>query len=115
LTGWTLLMALLDMSVVNLCLYPISAEFNEPLAVVQWVSDGYSIFLAATSILAGKIGDRFGQSIVFQVGQIAFMIFSFLCGHAGSLNELIFFRILQGGAASFLMSNSMSISTILCT
>ncbi|GIQ83411.1 major facilitator superfamily protein, partial [Kipferlia bialata] len=115
MTGWTLMMALLDMSVVNLCLFPISKEFNEPLASVQWVSDGYSIFLAACSILAGKIGDRFGQSMVFQVGQILFMVCSFLCGRAGSLNELIFFRILQGTSAAILMANSMSISTILCS
>ncbi|GIQ84008.1 major facilitator superfamily protein [Kipferlia bialata] len=114
MTGWTLLMAILDMSVVNLCLYSISAEFNEPLASVQWVSDAYSIFLASMSILAGKIGDRFSMSRVFLMGLVGFVFCSFLCSRAVSLNQLVVSRVLQGIAGAFLMSNSMSLSTILC-
>ncbi len=45
---------------------------------------------------AGWLGDRFGTKRVFIVALVIFVAMSLLCGVAQSLDQLVFFRILQG-------------------
>ncbi|GIQ86401.1 major facilitator superfamily protein, partial [Kipferlia bialata] len=134
ISGWGLLMALMDMSIVNVSLYSITREFNVTMTDVQWVTDGYSIMLASWSILAGKLhvwpcpilslslslslytlnpSFMCGHATSLSLSPSTPLYSSFMCGHATSLNMLIISRLLQGTAAAFLMATTMSLTTTL--
>eukprot|EP00769_Ergobibamus_cyprinoides_P003966 gnl/Ergobibamus_cyprinoides/549.p1 GENE.gnl/Ergobibamus_cyprinoides/549~~gnl/Ergobibamus_cyprinoides/549.p1 ORF type:complete len:350 (+),score=127.98 gnl/Ergobibamus_cyprinoides/549:122-1051(+) len=111
--GFSILMATMDMSIVNVCIKPIADAFGVNQADCVWIVDAYSIALAAFSIFAGKVGDRKSSTIIHRYGLFFFCLFSFLCGSSWSLHALVFFRAFQGAAASFMLSNAMSLTTVL--
>eukprot|EP00767_Chilomastix_cuspidata_P001507 gnl/Chilomastix_cuspidata/162.p1 GENE.gnl/Chilomastix_cuspidata/162~~gnl/Chilomastix_cuspidata/162.p1 ORF type:complete len:605 (-),score=235.63 gnl/Chilomastix_cuspidata/162:957-2750(-) len=113
--GWGMVMGIFDMSVVSVALLTLASYFDKSESEVQWVSDGYSICLAALSIVAGKVGDKFGSVRVNNIAMLCFMVFSCTCTLAppSGFWLLIVSRLLQGFSASFLLSTAMSISTTL--
>lgn len=90
------LLSMLDSSIVNVAVAPISAELGAPLATVQWTVSGYllalGIGLAATSYFAR----RFGTLPVYLVSVVAFTAASLLCGLAPTAELLIVARVVQG-------------------
>lgn len=112
---WGMLMAMLDMSIVSVALVSMTNYFQKSSSEIQWVSDGYSIALAAVAIIAGKIGDKYCSVVVNHISMVCFMVFSVTCMCAGrnSYWILVVSRILQGISASFLMSTTMSLNTTL--
>lgn len=112
---WAMMMAMLDMSIVSVALVTMTEYFQKSSSEIQWVSDGYSIFLAAVAIIAGKVGDRFSTVLVNHVAMICFIVFSVTCTLAfrNTYWILILSRCLQGISASFLMSSNMSLATSL--
>lgn len=112
---WSLIMAMLDMSIVSVALVKLTEYFHKTSSEIQWVSDGYSIFLAAVAIIAGKIGDRYGSVLVNRITIVCFVVFSVTCTLAGPDTYwiLVLSRCLQGISASFLMSTNMSLATTL--
>ena len=96
-------MLLLDVTVVNVALPQIERDLDASLTDLQWVIDAYALALAALTLVAGSLGDRFGRRLVFTIGLGVFTIASFLCGIAADPLFLDFARALQGlgGAAMF--------------
>src|SRR6202000_3536657 len=60
-------------------------------------------------VVAGSISDRFGRRKVFQIGLGVFTLGSLLCSWAGTIEQLIWFRALQGFGASMLNPVALSI------
>src|SRR5690242_9743184 len=56
-----LFMVQLDGSVVAIANPEIGRELHASTAQLQWVTNAYLLALAATLILGGKLGDRFGR------------------------------------------------------
>ncbi|WP_446210408.1 hypothetical protein [Micromonospora sp. IBSANI012] len=46
------IMAVLDVTIVNVALHPLATLFDAPLATVQWVATGYTLALCAVIPLA---------------------------------------------------------------
>jgi DHA2 family multidrug resistance protein len=59
--------------------------------------------------MSGWLGDRFGRKNYFLASILIFTAASYLCGQAGSLTELILFRLLQGLAGGGLLSTAQAI------
>ena len=61
-------MAFIDGSVVNIALPVLQRELDAGLGALQWVVNGYTLFLAALLLVGGAAGDRFGRRRVFVAG-----------------------------------------------
>ena len=98
----------LDQTVVSTALPRIASDLNG-LSKYSWVATAYLLTSAVTTPLYGKISDMFGRKKIFQAAIVIFLIGSMLCGAARSMNQLIFFRGLQGIGAGGLMVLAMTI------
>ncbi|MGW4805633.1 MFS transporter [Kitasatospora sp. NPDC004272] len=90
------MMVALDGTVVAIANPAIAKDLNATPSDIQWVTSGYLLALAVFLITAGKIGDRFGHKTTFLVGAVGFAATSAAIGFAGSIQQVILFRVLQG-------------------
>jgi EmrB/QacA subfamily drug resistance transporter len=99
----------MDVTIVNVALPAIQKDLHARLAGLQWILDAYTLVVASFLMLAGSISDRFGRRRVFQIGLGVFTLGSLLCSRAGTIEQLIGFRALQGLGASMLNPVALSI------
>jgi EmrB/QacA subfamily drug resistance transporter len=102
-------LASLDMFIVNLALPAIAVDLGGDLAALSWVLNGYAIIYAATLIPAGRLADRTGRKRGFLIGVLLFTVTSALCAVAANTAMLVGFRVLQAIGAALLTPTSLSI------
>jgi EmrB/QacA subfamily drug resistance transporter len=102
-------MAQIDGTAVNVALPTLQRNLGATAADVQWVIEGYSLFLASLILVGGSLGDRLGRRRVFTAGMIIFAIASAACGLAPNVGALIAARSLQGIGAALLVPGSLAI------
>ncbi len=61
-------MAFIDSSAVNVALPSIQHDLQSDAAGLQWVVEGYSLFLSALILVGGSLGDVFGRRRTFLIG-----------------------------------------------
>ncbi|HEX6356589.1 DHA2 family efflux MFS transporter permease subunit [Actinophytocola sp.] len=105
------IMAMLDITVVNVAIDHLIGEFNTTLDTIQWVATGYTLALATVIPLSGWAADRFGTKRIYLLAVFLFMLGSAAAGSAWSVESLIFFRVLQGLGGGMLMPIGMTILT----
>ena len=93
---FALAMAMLDNTVVNVALPRIQQDLNAGFSELQWVVDAYVLAFASLLLTGGILGDRYGRKKMFLGGLAVFTLFSFICGLAGTPQQLIVARALQG-------------------
>lgn len=98
-----MLLAALDQTIVSTALPRIASDLNG-LSKLSWVVTAYLITSAVVTPLYGKISDQLGRKKIFQTAIIIFLIGSMLCGLSQNMNQLIFFRALQGIGGGGLMA-----------
>lgn len=91
-----LAMSLVAVSSVNIALTTIGVGLNASDADLQWVLSGYALAIGITLVPAGRLGDLFGRSTLFQLGLLAFTLGSIGSGLAQSPEFLNFARVVQG-------------------
>ena len=96
------LLGVLDFLIVNLALTSIQRTIGATEAQVQLTVAFYGLSFAVFLITGGRLGDIYGRKRVFQIGMAGFTLSSALCGFAGSPEQLIFFRIIQGAFAALM-------------
>jgi EmrB/QacA subfamily drug resistance transporter len=104
-----LLLATMDITIVNVALPKIGADLNVGLSGLQWIVDAYTLVLATLFVASGSLGDRFGRRRVFRTGLSLFVFGSLLCSTAPGLGWLVAFRVLQAIGGSMLNPVAMSI------
>src|SRR6202000_2409965 len=97
-------MASLDTAIANIALPSIAADLKVSPADVVWVVNVYQIALVATLLPLGALGEIVGHQRIYIGGLVLFTIASLGCTLAWSLPSLLVARVLQGLAASGLMS-----------
>lgn len=102
-------MVFLDGSTVNVALPALQSSLGATLVDVQWVVNGYTLFLAALLLLGGALGDRYGHRRVFLVGVTVFTAASVWCGLAPSVPQLIAARAAQGIGGALLTPGSLAL------
>jgi len=75
-------MAMLDVTVVNVALRSISDELSMTLAGQVWIVDAYTLAFAALLLAGGAMANRFGARAVYAAGIAAFVAASTLCAAA---------------------------------
>jgi len=103
-----MLMNSLDSTIVNVALATLSREFNVSPAATEAVIIGYLVSLAVFIPTSGWLGDRWGTKRTFLLALTIFTTASALCGLAGSLNQLVLFRIVQGAGGGLLTPVGMA-------
>lgn len=102
-------MAFIDGSVVSVVLPTIQRSLGASLAAMQWVNNGFLLFLSALVLLGGAIGDRVGRRKAFLFGTAVFTGASIACGLAPNATLLVASRAVQGLGAAFLVPSSLAI------
>ncbi|MBK6888354.1 MAG: DHA2 family efflux MFS transporter permease subunit [Tetrasphaera sp.] len=110
------IMSILDITVVNVALPKLQTTFtgtDHPLAysTVAWTVTAYTLALATVIPMTGWAADRFGTKRLYMLAITLFTAGSVLCASAGSINQLILFRVLQGLGGGLLMPLGMTIMT----
>jgi len=103
------LMAMIDISIVNVALSDIRASFGTTIDQIGWVSTGYMMANIVVIPMTGWLQRRFGFRRYFSVSVLIFTIASALCGLAWSLPSLVVFRILQGMGGGAIIPTSQGI------
>jgi EmrB/QacA subfamily drug resistance transporter len=88
-------MSVLDMSIVNVAVPNIRADYGESTESIQWISTSYSLTEGVAVPAAAWLGMRFGLKRVYIWSLIGFTVASALCGLAGDLGQMVLFRIMQ--------------------
>src|SRR5579864_129623 len=86
-------MAFIDSTVVNVALPAIQRTLGGTVIDMQWVVEGYGLFLSALILVGGSMGDLFGRRRMFLLGVTVFAIASAACGLAPHLRELVTARV----------------------
>jgi EmrB/QacA subfamily drug resistance transporter len=108
---FALFMVMLDNTVVNIALPAIKSSFSASISGLSWTVNAYTLVFGVLLVTGGRLGDVFGRKRMFMAGLIVFTLGSIGAGLSGSINELVFFRSVQGAGAAFLMPGSLSIIT----
>lgn len=101
-------MSIMDTTIVNVALPTIGRSFHVPATSVDTVSISFLVSLAVFIPASGWLGDRFGGKRVLLVAIVVFTAGSALCGLAGSLSQLVLFRVLQGMGGGMLAPVGMA-------
>ncbi len=105
------IMAALDMTVVNVAIPTFQSTFDATYADVAWAVTAYTLSLATVIPITGWAADRFGTKRLYLAAIGLFVFGSVLCSTASSLGMLVAFRALQGLGGGMLMPLAMTILT----
>ena len=90
------LMQTLDSTIITVALPYIQGNLGATLDEATWVTTGFIIANVIVIPLTPWLQRRFGRKQYFVASILGFTFASFLCGVAGSLDELILYRVIQG-------------------
>lgn len=99
----------LDRTVVNLALPKIISDFSISVSTAAWIATAYIISNAIFVPVFGKLGDLFGNRIIYFWSFIGFIGVSVLAGLSWNFSSLVFFRILQGLVGAAVYPTAMSL------
>jgi EmrB/QacA subfamily drug resistance transporter len=103
----SLFLAALDQTIVATALPAIVRDFHG-IDMVSWISTGYLLASTAMVPIYGKLSDMYGRKPVLLWGIVMFLVGSALSGIAGSMIQLIAFRVLQGMGAAAITSTAFA-------
>ncbi|MBB6674234.1 DHA2 family efflux MFS transporter permease subunit [Cohnella nanjingensis] len=103
-----LLMASLDNTIVSACINKVIADVGG-FDRITWVFTAYMLASTSTMLIFGKLSDLFGRKRFYLIGIGLFLIGSALCGMATSIDQLIWFRVIQGIGSGSVFPISFSI------
>ena len=99
----------LDATVVNVALPAIREDLGGGLAGQQWVSNAYLLTLGSLILVAGSLGDLYGERRVFSIGVGGFGVVSMVCALAPTIEVLIAGRALQGVFGALLTPSALAV------
>jgi EmrB/QacA subfamily drug resistance transporter len=101
-------LAMVDQTIVAAALPAIAAELGE-LERVSWVVISYLVATTISAPVYGRLGDLLGRKRVMMAALAIFLVASFLCAVASSIELLTAARVLQGLGGGGLMTLSQAL------
>jgi EmrB/QacA subfamily drug resistance transporter len=100
----------LDNTVLNVAIPTILREFHTTLPSLEWVVTGYALTFATFLIIAGRLGDIFGQRRVFIIGAALFTAGSLLASLSWNVASLVLGEaIIEGLGASLMLPTTLAL------
>ncbi|MGZ4106848.1 MAG: DHA2 family efflux MFS transporter permease subunit, partial [Tumebacillaceae bacterium] len=103
-----LFMSALDNTIVSASINQVIKEIGG-FDKMSWVFTAYMLATTSTMLIFGKMSDLFGRKLFYLIGIGLFLIGSALCGTAQSIDQLIFYRVIQGVGSGALFPISFTI------
>jgi DHA2 family multidrug resistance protein len=103
------ILEILDTSIVNVAIPHMMGSLGATLDQIAWVSTGYIVANVIVLPITGWLSAYFGRRRYFAGSIMLFIVASFFCGNSHTLNELVFWRIVQGLGGGALLSTSQAI------
>jgi DHA2 family multidrug resistance protein len=107
-TAVTFLYAM-TVTIANVSLPQMQGAFSATQDQIAWVVTANLVATAVATPLAGWLLSRFGRRKVCNACVVGFGLASLACGFAESLEQLVFFRVLQGALGAPLVPASQAI------
>ncbi|MCC6454216.1 MAG: MFS transporter [Caldilineaceae bacterium] len=98
----SLFMGSMEGTVIATAMPTIVAQLGG-LEIYSWAFSAYMLMSTCTVPVYGKLSDIYGRRNIYAVAMTLFLIGSVLCGLSQSMEQLIFFRALQGVGAGGVM------------
>jgi len=111
----TVLMVILDATIVNIALPAVSTDLQITAATQQWIVTAYTLTFGGFLLLGGRIADFWGRKRTYLVGAVGFAVASALGGLAQNEAMLFGARALQGVFGALLAPASLALLTVLFT
>lgn len=105
------LLEIVDTTIVNVALNEMKGNLGATLTEVGWVITAYAIGNVIIVPMTSWLSQQFGRRNYFAASIIIFTVFSFLCGNATNIWELVLFRFIQGVGGGALLVTSQTIIT----
>jgi DHA2 family multidrug resistance protein len=105
------LLEIVDTTIVNVALNDMRGNLGATLSEVGWVITAYAIGNVIIVPMTSWLSQQFGRRNYYAASVILFTVFSFLCGNANGIVELVIFRFLQGIGGGALLVTSQTIIT----
>ncbi len=102
------LLSMLDSSVVNVAVEPISRQLHASLPAAQWTVSGYLLALGTGLAATAYLARRFGTLPLYRGSIAAFTAASAACALAPTVQVLLLTRAIQGLVAAPLVPMAMS-------
>ncbi|MGY2004583.1 MFS transporter [Blastococcus sp. SYSU DS1024] len=111
----TVLLVILDATIVNIALPAVTADLGISAASQQWIVTAYTLTFGGFLLLGGRIADFWGRKRTYLVGAAGFAVASALGGIAQNEAMLFGARALQGVFGALLAPASLALLTVLFT
>ena len=115
---WTLVVVILaviaiglDQTVLNVAIPTLQRELGATASELIWMVDAYIVVFAATLLVCGALGDRYGRAKAFYLGVIIFGLSSLGAAYSQTSGQLIASRAVMGISGALLMTSTLSIVT----
>lgn len=105
------LLEIVDTTIVNVALNEMKGNLGSTMTEIGWVITAYAIGNVIIVPMTSWLSQQFGRRNYFAASIIIFTVFSFLCGNATNIWELVLFRFLQGVGGGALLVTSQTIIT----
>ena len=89
-------MAFLDIQIVSASLSEIQAGLSASADEISWVQTSYLIAEVISIPLSGFLSRALGTRTMFAISAAGFTFASLMCGFASDMNQMIFWRAIQG-------------------
>ena len=105
------LLEIVDTTIVNVAINDMRGTLGATLTEIGWVITAYAIGNVIIVPMTSWLSQQFGRRNYFAASIMIFTVFSFLCGNATGIWELVIFRFLQGVGGGALLVTSQTIIT----
>src|SRR6478672_3005523 len=105
------LLEIVDTTIVNVAITDMRGNLGATLAEISWVVTAYAIGNVIIVPMTSWLSQQFGRRNYFAASILIFTVFSFLCGNASGIWELVIFRFIQGLGGGALLVTSQTIIT----
>jgi EmrB/QacA subfamily drug resistance transporter len=107
----SLMIVVIDVTIINVTLPSIQAEFNATLQDLEWITAIYALVFAAFMITWGRIGDDIGRRKILIAGVAIFVLGSAITGFSTGIPMMLIGRAIQGFGAAMASPSTLSILT----
>jgi EmrB/QacA subfamily drug resistance transporter len=107
----SLLIIVLDATIVIVSLPTISKDFQISLKDLEWITSLYALVFGSFLLTWGKLGDEYGRRRIFMAGIALFVLGSIIDGFSQDLNQMLIGRGIQGFGAAMASPATLAILT----
>jgi DHA2 family multidrug resistance protein len=96
----------LDMTIVAVAVPAMMGNLGATLDEIAWVSTGYILASVIMLPISSWMADWFGRRNYYALSILVFTLASLMCGLSSSLEQLVFWRLVQGLAGGGMVSTA---------